>query len=98
MTSPMGEMFDHMCDSVSLTFCTLLFAGVLRLGPQLSCVALAAMIVPFYVSHWVDYNTNKLIMGRFGGPTDLLVMLIGVLVATGIFGSNFWLYAAGNHH
>jgi hypothetical protein len=31
-------------------------------------------------------------MGKFGGPTDLLVLLIGVLVVTGITGSHIWLH------
>ena len=31
-------------------------------------------------------------MGKFGGPTDLLVLLSGVLVVTGITGSHIWLH------
>lgn len=31
-------------------------------------------------------------MGKFGGPTDLLVGLSLALFATGCFGSNMWIY------
>jgi len=91
MASPIGELFDHLCDSFSLTLCALIFAALARIGPHYTFIVLLAFFIPFYSSHWVDYNTGSLVMGRFGGPTDLLVMLIGALILTGSFGSSIWL-------
>jgi hypothetical protein len=32
-------------------------------------------------------------MGKFGGPTDLLVMLTAALILTGIVGTRIWIYS-----
>jgi ethanolaminephosphotransferase len=92
MASPMGELFDHLCDSLSLTLCVLLTSATMRLGAHESFFFLLMFFIPFYTSHWDNYNTGTLLMGKVGGPTDLLVLLTGVLVLTGITGSHIWLY------
>lgn len=92
MASPIGELFDHLCDSCSLSLCTLVFAAMARMGPILGFVALMIFFIPFYSSHWDDYNTGKLQMGKFGGPTDLLVSLTIALLVTGSAGSDFWVH------
>lgn len=58
MASPIGELFDHLCDSCSLTLCTLMFAACVRMGPVLAFCSLIIFFVPFYASHWDDYNTG----------------------------------------
>jgi len=100
-SSPMGEIFDHVCDSFSLTICGLLFSATIRLGPKFTFGVLLVLFVPFYFSHWDDFNTGKLIMARFGSsPTDLLAFLSIVLILTGSFGSDFWTYSllGGKHY
>eukprot|EP00026_Physarum_polycephalum_P009679 Phypoly_transcript_09812.p1 GENE.Phypoly_transcript_09812~~Phypoly_transcript_09812.p1 ORF type:complete len:400 (+),score=47.17 Phypoly_transcript_09812:83-1282(+) len=92
MASPMGELFDHLCDSLSLTLCVLLISATMRLGPRLSFFFLITFFVPFYASHWDNYNTGNLVMGKFGGPTDLLILLTGGLIFTGVVGSHIWLH------
>jgi len=96
MASPMGEIFDHLMDSLSVSLCVLIFGATFRLGITWSFVVLLSCWIPFYLSHWDDYNTGKLIMGRFGGPTDLLFLLIVVLVLTGSIGPEMWLYSLGS--
>eukprot|EP01113_Clastostelium_recurvatum_P028983 TRINITY_DN3499_c0_g1_i3.p1 TRINITY_DN3499_c0_g1~~TRINITY_DN3499_c0_g1_i3.p1 ORF type:complete len:373 (-),score=63.66 TRINITY_DN3499_c0_g1_i3:420-1514(-) len=91
MASPMGELFDHLCDSLSMSLCGLLFGACIRVGPAFAFILLVACWVPFYLSHWDDYNTGKLVMGKFGGPTDLLVGLSGLMIFTGAIGPDFWL-------
>jgi len=98
MASPLGELLDHVCDSFSLTLCSLLFCITCRLGIPASCAVLIACWVPFYLSHYDSYNTGKddftigkLIMGRFGGPTDVLVILVCLLFLTGVK-PDVWLY------
>ena len=58
MASPIGELFDHLCDSCSLTLCTIMFATAVRMGPVLTFIALISTFIPFYGSHWDDYNTG----------------------------------------
>eukprot|EP01111_Echinosteliopsis_oligospora_P009148 TRINITY_DN2632_c0_g1_i1.p1 TRINITY_DN2632_c0_g1~~TRINITY_DN2632_c0_g1_i1.p1 ORF type:complete len:420 (-),score=94.09 TRINITY_DN2632_c0_g1_i1:110-1369(-) len=95
MASPMGELFDHLCDSLSLTLCTLIYATTARMTIFMACVTLLVCFVPFALSHWDDYNTGKLIMGRFGGPTDVLVLLTALQIITGAMGSHIWLHEFG---
>jgi len=98
MASPMGELFDHLCDSLSLTLCTLIYATSARMSIFMACVTLLVCFVPFAMSHWDDYNTGSLIMGRFGGPTDVLVLLVALQIITGIMGSHIWLHSFGIYH
>lgn len=60
MASPMGELFDHLCDSFSLTLCALLIAATMRLGAHGAMFFLVLFFIPFYISHWDNYNTGKL--------------------------------------
>jgi ethanolaminephosphotransferase len=58
MASPMGELFDHLCDSLSLTLCVLLTSATMRLGAHESFFFLLMFFIPFYTSHWDNYNTG----------------------------------------
>lgn len=59
MASPMGELFDHLCDSLSLTLCVMLISATMRLGARESFFFLITFFVPFYASHWDNYNTGN---------------------------------------
>eukprot|EP00296_Roombia_truncata_P008304 JP446782.1.p1 GENE.JP446782.1~~JP446782.1.p1 ORF type:complete len:218 (+),score=16.10 JP446782.1:15-668(+) len=63
-SSPLGELFDHGCDSVSMFVAALACATCISVGPTPLCFAmLIGSMVPFATAHWEAYVTGTL---RFG--------------------------------
>jgi ethanolaminephosphotransferase len=76
-SSPLGELFDHGCDSIVMGMMALVLAGAVRLGGVLTLVGLIIGWGPFYLAHWEEYHTGILIMGKFNGPTEAQLIVIG---------------------
>ncbi|PIO72425.1 peptidyl-prolyl cis-trans isomerase, cyclophilin-type [Teladorsagia circumcincta] len=60
--SPLGELFDHGCDSISQVFVTLNAAYAMRLG-EIRCATFFIIIISvslFYCAHWSTYCTGQL--------------------------------------
>ncbi|CAI4229782.1 unnamed protein product [Auanema sp. JU1783] len=90
-SSPLGELFDHGCDSISQVFVTLnvcyaLQLGELRNSAWLVCVLSLSL---FYCAHWSTYCTGKLKFARFD-VTEAQMTVISMLLTTGIFGPGIW--------
>ncbi|VDM41340.1 unnamed protein product [Toxocara canis] len=90
-SSPLGELFDHGCDSMTQVLVTLNVCYSMQLGQQRYvvfgiCVLSVAL---FYCAHWSTYCTGRLMFSKFD-VTEAQVTVISVLVATGIFGTDFW--------
>jgi ethanolaminephosphotransferase len=91
-SSPLGELFDHGCDALTLGLIGIITAAATRIG---SVRAFAALIVgwgPFYLAHWEEYHSGILIMGKFNGPTEAQLIVIALLLFTGIVGPWVWVY------
>ena len=89
-SSPLGQLFDHGCDAVCAVFHGLFLAAAINAGATvLSLLALYFAIVPFFISNWEESATGFM---RFGvlGVTEAQFTSMGVLVATGIVGSQLW--------
>lgn len=59
-SSPLGQLFDHGCDAISVTFATLICAMTLQLSPEAFLAILAATHVPFFVAQWSERHTHVL--------------------------------------
>ncbi|KNC80879.1 hypothetical protein SARC_06778 [Sphaeroforma arctica JP610] len=58
-SSPLGQLFDHGCDSVSTTFLTIATAASGNLGSSWMTLALMfSVMIPFFVSQWQEYHTR----------------------------------------
>ncbi|RCN33460.1 CDP-alcohol phosphatidyltransferase [Ancylostoma caninum] len=89
--SPLGELFDHGCDSISQVFVTLNVAYALRLG-DVRCGTFFIVIVAislFYCAHWSTYCTGQLSFSRFD-VTEAQVTIILLLLITAVCGPNIW--------
>ncbi|UJR28301.1 hypothetical protein I4U23_009547 [Adineta vaga] len=66
-STPLGELFDHGCDSVSTVFVTLAFCCATQLGvyPWLMFWCCMFSYVIFYCAHWQTYVTGKLRFAKF---------------------------------
>uniref|UniRef100_A0A1I7XKB5 CHHC U11-48K-type domain-containing protein n=1 Tax=Heterorhabditis bacteriophora TaxID=37862 RepID=A0A1I7XKB5_HETBA len=89
--SPLGELFDHGCDSISQVFVTLNIAYALKLG-DVPCGAFFICVVAislFYCAHWSTYCTGQLRFSRFD-VTEAQMTVIGLLLTTALFGPGIW--------
>ncbi|OQE36782.1 hypothetical protein PENCOP_c011G03716 [Penicillium coprophilum] len=90
-SSGLGELFDHGIDSLNCTLASLLSTaamgfGATHLGAWTAIVPCLAM----YFSTWETFHTHTLYLGYFNGPTEGLLIAIGIMVASGIWGPGMW--------
>jgi len=64
--SPLGELFDHGCDSVSAVFVTIACCCAVQLGvyPWLMFWSCIFSYFAFYCAHWQTYVSGKLKFGK----------------------------------
>lgn len=67
-SSPLGQLFDHGCDSFTLTFTALSLAQAVKLNEIEVLVFFSACQIAFWNACWVEYNTGVLQtnVGQFG--------------------------------
>ncbi|KAK7098493.1 cholinephosphotransferase 1-like [Littorina saxatilis] len=89
--TPLGELFDHGCDSVSMVFVTLGACMVLNLGNEMNLLLFENLVALFlfYCAHWQTYVSGTL---RFGliDVTEGQMSVILVYLVTALFGPNIW--------
>uniref|UniRef100_A0A0N5AXA6 diacylglycerol cholinephosphotransferase n=1 Tax=Syphacia muris TaxID=451379 RepID=A0A0N5AXA6_9BILA len=90
-SSPLGELFDHGCDSMAQVFVSLNVCYCMQLGEN-SCVVLGLCVMAvilFYCAHWGTYCTGQLRFSKFD-VTEAQMVVIAVLTITALFGSKIW--------
>lgn len=90
-SNPLGELFDHGCDSVSTVFVSLGICIAVQLGtyPSWMFFQCFAAIALFYCAHWQTYVSGTLNFGRFD-VTEVQIAVIVIHLVTAIFGSSIW--------
>lgn len=90
-SSPLGELFDHGCDSLSTVFVSLGVACSVRLGTHPYWMFFQTMmaVTLFYCAHWQTYVSGTL---RFGyiDVTEAQFGVIAMHLCSVIFGPAFW--------
>ncbi|KAK4315782.1 hypothetical protein Pmani_013020 [Petrolisthes manimaculis] len=90
-SSPLGELFDHGCDSLSTVFVSLGVCCSVRLGTHPYWMFFQCMmaVTLFYCAHWQTYVSGTL---RFGyvDVTEAQFGVIAIHLISVIFGSGFW--------
>lgn len=79
--SPLGEIFDHMCDAIGLTFIILTFCNVSNITNSMSqwhIVQLCQLIFMSY--HIYAFKTKKIIFSSIAGPGEPLIVYIIYLI------------------
>ena len=91
-SSPLGELFDHGCDSLNASIAAILQASAMGIGqhPKLYWLALALTLWGFYLPTWEEYHTGVLHLGFVNGPTEGIVVACLVLLVAGIWGPSVW--------
>ncbi|XP_057379785.1 cholinephosphotransferase 1-like isoform X1 [Daphnia carinata] len=90
-SSPLGELFDHGCDSLSTVFVALAACVTVGLGthPWWMFFQCFTGFTLFYCAHWQTYVSGTLRFGKID-VTEAQYGIIGLHLLTFIFGGNMW--------
>ncbi|XP_005987656.1 choline/ethanolaminephosphotransferase 1b isoform X2 [Latimeria chalumnae] len=92
-SSPLGELFDHGCDSLSTVFVVLGTCVAVQLGtnPDWMFFCCFAGMFMFYCAHWQTYVSGTLRFGIFDVTETQLCIILSQFF-TGTMGPWFWNY------
>ncbi|XP_028261077.1 choline/ethanolaminephosphotransferase 1 isoform X2 [Parambassis ranga] len=90
-SSPLGELFDHGCDSLSTVFVVLGTSIAVQLGtnPDWMFFCCFAGMFMFYCAHWQTYVSGTLRFGIFD-ITEVQLCLAGLQMLTATVGPCLW--------
>ncbi|XP_064156006.1 choline/ethanolaminephosphotransferase 1-like [Anguilla rostrata] len=90
-STPLGELFDHGCDSLSTVFVVLGTCIAVQLGtnPDWMFFCCFAGMFMFYCAHWQTYVSGTL---RFGiiDVTEVQIFIITMYLLAAVGGTAFW--------
>jgi len=89
-SSPLGELFDHGCDSVSAVFVTIACCCAVQLGvyPWLMFWSCFLSYFAFYCAHWQTYVSGKLKFGKMDCTEAQFSFITVYLLST--ISPSFW--------
>jgi phosphatidylglycerophosphate synthase len=92
-SSPLGELFDHGCDALSIVFVIVSTCIAMQIGinPHLMFFECFATMFLFYTAHWQAYCSG-LLKFNIIDVTEGQISITSLYILTGIFGSSFWSY------
>ncbi|GBG31343.1 Choline/ethanolaminephosphotransferase 1 [Hondaea fermentalgiana] len=91
-SSPLGQLFDHGCDSLGTNFIGLGLCSLMGYGPTISTIiSLGTLQIPFFLCQWEENHVHVLRaqVANFG-VTEGQYLSIALNLVTAIFGSAFW--------
>ncbi|XP_073863724.1 cholinephosphotransferase 1 isoform X4 [Macaca fascicularis] len=91
--SPLGELFDHGCDSLSTVFMAVGASIAARLGTHPDWLFVCSFIgmFVFYCAHWQTYVSGVLRFGKVD-VTEIQIALVIVFVLSAFGGATMWDY------
>ncbi|XP_033646223.1 cholinephosphotransferase 1-like [Asterias rubens] len=90
-STPLGELFDHGCDSVSIVFVSIEFSIAMQLGEwaELYFVTSVLSMFMFYGAHWQTYVSGTLQFGKFD-VTESQLVICSIFFISAFFGPQIW--------
>ncbi|XP_023171218.2 cholinephosphotransferase 1 isoform X2 [Drosophila hydei] len=91
-SSPLGELFDHGCDSISTIFVALSACISCQLGhyPNWLFFQCFCAIALFYCAHWQTYVSGTMRFGRID-VTEAQFSIIAIHLVSALLGPEIWL-------
>ncbi|XP_032272342.1 cholinephosphotransferase 1 isoform X3 [Halichoerus grypus] len=91
--SPLGELFDHGCDSLSTVFMAVGASIAVRLGTHPDWLFFCSFIgmFMFYCAHWQTYVSGVLRFGKVD-VTEIQLALVMIFVLSTFGGATMWDY------
>jgi len=92
-SSPLGQLFDHGCDSFSLTFLLLSIIQTVRLGVSGEALFFFTLMqFTFFGANWAEYHTGVLMTGAASfGVTEGELLILGAIGISGFISPNFYI-------
>ncbi len=90
-SSALGMFFDHGCDAINAGVTIVSMGSILGTGwsGKLFITYLSSW-VPFYFQTWEEYYSGSMILPPFNGPTEGLLMTIGICLLSFFLGTEFF--------
>lgn len=80
-SSPLGELFDHACDSVGMSFIILTMACTLKVFDTTSWYYITQTgLILFMLEHLDAFNSKVVDFSVYSGPGELLLVCISILL------------------
>lgn len=91
-STPLGELFDHGCDSISTVFVALSACIAVQLGnyPNWMFFQCFCAMTLFYCAHWQTYVSGSLKFGKVD-VTEAQFTIIAIHLISAIFGPKVWM-------
>ncbi|XP_076240630.1 choline/ethanolaminephosphotransferase 1 bbc isoform X1 [Calliopsis andreniformis] len=91
-STPLGELFDHGCDSISTVFVALSACIAVQLGyyPTWMFFQCFCAMTLFYCAHWQTYVSGSLRFGKID-VTEAQFTIIAIHLISAIFGPKVWM-------
>jgi len=89
-SSPLGELFDHGCDSLFVPVAGMLIFNGMYYGAWGTWLAFWSTGVPFFMAHWEEFHTGELVLGVLGNPTEGQIVMILNLLVSAVYGPQLW--------
>ena len=90
-SSALGMFFDHACDSINAGVTIIAMGSVLGTGwTPLLFITYLASFIPFYLQTWEEYYSRTMILPPFNGPSEGLLMSMGLCFASALYGSELF--------
>uniref|UniRef100_U5ESN6 diacylglycerol cholinephosphotransferase n=1 Tax=Corethrella appendiculata TaxID=1370023 RepID=U5ESN6_9DIPT len=95
-SSPLGELFDHGCDSISTVFVALSACISVQLGfyPKWMFFQCFCAMTLFYCAHWQTYVSGTLRFGKVD-VTEAQCTIMGIHLISAAFGPSIWMTKIG---
>lgn len=89
-SSPLGELFDHGCDSVSMVFLSVAGGASMGVGPTSTLLAMTMLFnFIFFCAHWQTYVRGTMIFGVID-VTEAQVFVMLVHLISFFYGPGWW--------
>lgn len=90
-SSPLGQLVDHGCDCINLTFMVFMFWSVFGMEASALFPLYASLcFAVFIASTWEEFHTGVLYLGRINGPVEGTTSLSVCSIISGVLGRHVW--------
>ncbi|KAK2078116.1 hypothetical protein QBZ16_003984 [Prototheca wickerhamii] len=91
-SSPLGQLFDHGCDTLVIQFVLATLVTSLDVPPSwMLTLGTLVICTPFIMAHWEEYHTGTMVYGNgLWGVTEANYAVVLLHFVSFVFGTGFW--------
>eukprot|EP00004_Rigifila_ramosa_P022411 TRINITY_DN6109_c0_g1_i3.p1 TRINITY_DN6109_c0_g1~~TRINITY_DN6109_c0_g1_i3.p1 ORF type:complete len:407 (+),score=91.79 TRINITY_DN6109_c0_g1_i3:43-1221(+) len=91
-SSPLGHIFDHGCDALSVTVTGLNLCVLMGVSPLYSVLSNWGVgMLPFFFATWEEYHTGMLVLPFVNGPIEGILIITTASFVTAVVGQQMWM-------